>query len=529
MTELDRLLLRLRDGEGDPALLDRARALLREDVRLPQDLRDHGLDDDDPALAAGALLGVLGLDGGLFGALLGEALLDEASLDDTEAPWAAGPPDWPRPAAEPEPLIDATVLAAQEAAGLPPVGEAVRRIAGEVELADAVLRAVGAAPAPPLAAAVRAMAGEAQVADAVVTRLGVPPLPVGRAVRHLAGDIEIAPAVLALLGDAGLPVAEAVRDEAGEPRLASASPGAAPPVADAVRTEAGVADLTDAVMARLEGARVPDPASVPLDAPIAEAVRERAGQVDLAPAVLARLGAAELPLREAIEAEAGTVDVAGELAPALAPTWLSALLDHELPPAAHRLAARRLMREPAAAARTTALADQAQTLRRALADEAGPTPYVWGPVAPRIGLAEPEAIPGYDGDLVAEAVRAQAGPVRIADGVMDRIAEAERAARVPVEAAAPAAANHNRWWQTGAVVLAAALVLVLVGGRLLPLLAPEVGPEAGPEAPLQVPDFAARSEVSVEELSYDEDVDVFVQFPEEAGGRPLIFGANEGA
>ena len=55
MTELDRLLRRIRDGETAPDVLERARALLRLDTLLPEELREIGLDDEDPDIAAGAL------------------------------------------------------------------------------------------------------------------------------------------------------------------------------------------------------------------------------------------------------------------------------------------------------------------------------------------------------------------------------------------------------------------------------------------------------------------------------------------
>lgn len=466
MTELDRLLRQIADGDDTAAVLARARQLLLLDERLPEELRRVGLDDDEPDVAATALLGVLGLDDGLFGSLLGEAVRSEASglfdrtaFREPESVADPSPMAVPEPAAAQPPgdlaLVTVDMLSAQEAAGLPPVAEAVRFEAGEPELSRVVLQRLGFRVLD-VASAVVERAGEVEVADAVATRLGSVPLPISPALGAEAGEVDVAEAVLQPLG------------------------GVLVPVALAVRTEAGEIDISDAV--------------APRSVEVAAAVR----------------------------AEAGTVDVWPELAPAFDPGWISGLFDGQLAPVAHRMAARRLMQDPTASAQLSAFADQGRELRSAIAEKAGPTPYIWGAIAPRIGLVDPEAVPGWQDGLVAAAVRETAGPVRMEAGVMDRIQRPQTVAAPPSSEPAPA---NNRRWRMGGLALAAALLVAVVAGRFLPmgdLMSPD-GIGVGVESV----DFAAAGEVQVEELSYDDEVNVMVTLPDEDGDRPLIIRINE--
>ncbi|MEM9683359.1 MAG: efflux transporter periplasmic adaptor subunit [Pseudomonadota bacterium] len=190
MTELDRLLRRIADGDPSPALLDRARALLRMDTRLPEDLREIGLEDDEPAIAASALLGVLGLDDGLFGGLLGEALRSESGA---ALPWESAAPASSAEPSAPE-TVTAAMLEAQEAAGLPPVADAVRAEAGEISLALDVLRALDVEVID-VGAAVSALAGEVDISAEVATRLGALPAPLQSAVRAEAGEADVSAVV----------------------------------------------------------------------------------------------------------------------------------------------------------------------------------------------------------------------------------------------------------------------------------------------------------------------------------------------
>lgn len=477
MTELDRLLMRIRDGDASPATLARARALLAEDVRLPQDLREIGLDDDDPAIAAGALLGVLGLDGGLFGELLGEALQFEAGLPAVDAP------------APVEVSITAADLAAQEAEGLPPIADAVAALAGDIDVDIAVLRALGVQVIE-VGDAVRGVAGQTDVADAVAARLGAVPTPVAPAVRAEAGEVELAADVVRPLGDPLWPIAAAVQ------------------------TSAGRADVVPAVLSDLGIVTVP----------VAAAVVAGAGDIDIAPAVLDRLGAVGTPVAAAVVAEAGQVDVLSALGPAFAEGWVAGLLDRELPAAAHRLAAARVMRQPAIAAELTAFADLGRQIRSGVTDEAGEAPYVWGAVAAALGLEAPERVEGYVEGTVAEAVRESAGPVQVTPAVMSNI---PRPTVVPEsETDTPAPANTAPWRWAG-IALAAAALIVVVAGRVAPM--DGLFQSAEDPAASMAPDFAAAHEVQVEQLDYDEGVNVTVQLPDEQGDRPLIIWVNEEA
>jgi hypothetical protein len=447
MTELDQLLMSVRDGDTRPATLARARALLAVDPRLPPDLREFGLSEDEPAIDAAALLGVLGLDDGLLGGLLAEALADEAAA----APRVGD--------------ITAEMLQDQEAAGLPPVAEAVRAEAGEVDIAVSVVVRMGLIPAP-VADAVRSEAGEVEVVGEVVDRMR----------------------------------AEALVDVAG-----------------AVAALAGRVDLLDAIMARVMPAADPD--TVPLSAPIADAVRTLAGEVDVVPAVSAALGHPVMPVAAAVVAEAGDAEVWSGLAAAFSPEWASALLDRELAPAAHRLAAAR-MRERGVSQTITAWAEIGQAVRDQVVAEAGSV-AVWGAVAARIGVADAEAVAGWREGTVAEAVRAAAGTVDVTRAVESRV-------RARHTAMAPAAANDSRAWvRVVAVGLAAAAVLFISVSRVIPLLSPGISEDASLAV---APDFATGEEIRVEDLSWSAESHVqVIQSQDDAGQQALIIWIDEEA
>jgi hypothetical protein len=476
MTELDQLLMRIRDGDTTPATLARARALLAEDVRLPADLREIGLEDDDPAIAAAALLGVLGLDEGLFGGLIGEALQFEAGARPTPIPPVVEAP------------ITAADLAAQEAAGLPPVAEAVAALAGDIDIDIAVLVALGVQVVD-VGPAVRGHAGETAVSGAVAARLGSVPTQVAAAVRSEAGDVDVSVDVVSPLGDPLWPIAAAVR------------------------SVAGVVELAPAVLEALGEVSVP----------IAAAVADAAGELDVAPAVLHNLGVQALPVADAVAAEAGTIDVLATLGPAFAEGWVAGLLDRELPAAAHRLAAARVLRHPEVAAELTAFAEVGRHVRTAITESCGATPYLWEHVAAELGLADPEQVAGYEEGVVAQAVRESAGSIQVAPAVM---AQLRPVAVAPEADPVPEAANTAPWRWAGVALAAAALIVVIVG-RVAPLDA-MLG-DGEPSSVMWTPDFASADEVQVEELDYDEGVNVTVQLPDEEGDRPLIIWVNEEA
>lgn len=284
MSDLDRMLMRLRAGETDPALSDQVRALLAIDPRLPDELRDPPDLLQDPAEVAEALLAVLGHDDGWLSDLLGGALRAEAEI---QVPSAPGVPSAELSGPELE-----QALLADEAAVVLPLAEAVRAEAGDVAIS------VAADPLPPIVEAVRASAGTVDLGVEVLVRLGLLPVPVGRAVAVEAGEADVSAAIVG----ASPPVAEAVRDEAGDAasvidQVLIANDLA--PVAAAVRALAGTIDLADAVIEQTS-------------LPVAQAVATEAGPVDLVASVL---GASQLPVAVALAFEAGSIEVAATVAP----------------------------------------------------------------------------------------------------------------------------------------------------------------------------------------------------------------------
>jgi hypothetical protein len=344
-----------------------------------------------------------------------------------------------------------------------------------------------------LVAAVRMEAGEIELSDAVVQVIGGPErFALAAAVRAEAGEVELANGVLACLGlrEPGLPLAAAIAGEAGPIDVLAAVEGA----------------LTD------------------LHLPLAAAVAAEAGPVELADAVLSAIGAeARIPLADAVRAEAGTVELWAVIEPVVSDAWLSALLDHELNPAAHRAAVRRLQEDPASGAVMTAFASIGGELRSAVRKEAGDTPYVWAAVAESLGF-DAEQVDGWDGAVFAEAVRAHAGPVAVADAVMKRVTVRLPNAVVELQSM-PAPANHRARWNVGAVLmaLAAAALLVLLPG------APHVTGGTPIAAPTEVAgpptQFASADEIVVEALDYGELANV-TQATGDAGA--LILWVDEG-
>lgn len=478
--QLETLLLRIRDGEASASELEQARSLLRTDPRVPDELRDAL--DDEPEIAAGALLPLFGIDDGLL-AGLADAVIAEAGalhLADTRerADDADGAEDF-------DP--------AELEAPLPwPVRDAVVAAAGRIDVSAAVLADIGA---------------RMPVAEVVRSELVAQ---VGDAVRTIAGDVDVADAVMARLGLSvpAIPVREAIAAEAGRIDVTDAVvPERRLPIADAVRAEAGRAD----VVARV-GARLAWPASPP----VAAAVRAEAGRVELAEIVLARLSLAEtrVPVADAVRAEAGSVDVAGTIADLVAPWWVSALLDRSLSEPAHRLAARRLMTDPAAGREMTAYAELGRNLRASVLEEAGEIGSVWPAVASAIGIAEPDEVPGYDGAAVAAAVRAEAGTIDVTADVMRLI---RRRSLAPVEEIEAAPANRGFTW--GAIAVAAVAILTLLVGRNF----------TATPVPVEEPiEFASAAEITVDDLSYGEDTLVQV-IQEEGDDAALIIWVDEGA
>lgn len=214
---LEILLGQLRDRTADPAALERARALVQVDERIPPELRGEVL--CDPAEAETDAVGLL--------ALLGaddEPGLIAAAVREESGPFAADVDDnWE------------------------PIGQALREglvaEAAGFEIADVVVRRLpmaGFSWGPILAEAVAVEAGSADLADDVLATLDLQRLaPLASALAAEAGQIDVVGAVMAAL--------------AGELPLTGA------PVGDAVRAEAGTVDIVPAVMAVVD----PTPVKLP--------------------------------------------------------------------------------------------------------------------------------------------------------------------------------------------------------------------------------------------------------------------------
>jgi hypothetical protein len=400
--DLTQLLGRIERGEHTPDELERARALARQDDRLPEELRHDVLTDEDAQADAGALLSLLDADP--FAGLVGQAVFDAAGID----------------------------------------------------IADAVLAAIGSAEKPPVAEAVREEAGSAP-------------------------DMEVP-------DDGWLPIASSLTQGLREAALGF--------------------DVSAAILAAIG-----DEAAVP----VAQAVRELAGDVDVVPAVLAVLGHEWMDVAAAVREEAGIVDIVEPVMDVVEPAWLCGILDGQLPAEQHRAAAQALMRDPALGLAMTGFADIGQTLRAAVYEQAG-TVSMWASIAPQIGIADPEEVVGWDGQAFALALRTQAGTVDVADAVMLRVQQGSTVV-VPVAVPEPANATPTSWRSAvpALVMIAAAVTLFLMVG--LPTT-PSQGTDNGPA--LQ---FASASEVTIEDLSYADNVIVHV-IPAEGDG-PLIVWVDE--
>jgi len=323
--------------------------------------------------------------------------------------------------------------------------EAVRYEAGSVELADSVVAEVGGASRIELGAAIQAWAGEVDVVGSVLARCG--------------------------LATAELPIAAAITREAGAVDLVSQ-----------IESE-----LTDLAL------------------PLAEAIAFEAGTVELSDAVLAAVGGEQgLPIAEAVRAEAGTVNMWPELEAVVSDVWVSAMLDHELSPVAHRAAVLRLRDEPEMGATMTAFASLGSDVRAAVADEAGETPYIWAAVAEGIGV-EAELVQGWDGEQFAAAIREEGGSVDLVSGVMAKVVTPQLPyAAVEIEAI-PASANNRRWSLSTLVMAAAAALLIAV----LPMGMQETQSGGAAVVPVEShAEFAAAGEIVVESLHYHEQASV---------------------
>lgn len=423
MTRLEDWLRRIAE-DGDAAAVDAARALLRTDERIPEELR-YVLDDpEDRPGAADALLFLLG-EGE---SLVAEAIRAEAgsAMDDD--------------------------LTANPIEGVP-VADAVRAEAGTTRISGAWL-----ADAIPVDEAIRAEAGLVDVADAVAGALGFGIPMVQGALRWGAGAVDVAEAVV----------------------------GAGPPVAAAVRASAGRVEIAASVLVKV-GVDVP---------PVSHAVRDAAGTVAVADVVMAGIVGADLP-----------------------EGWMAGVLDRELPDAVHVKAASRIAASSLLGAELTGLASAGTRLRAAVEAGAG-TVSLWDGVAKSIGIADPEAVTGWDGAAVRAAVLDEAGSVDVVRRVMAKV---RRSSAAPSERPEPRPAN-SAYWVAAAVAVAATILIVFGFSGIERMPSPgRPAPDMG--APGMV--FAKADEIRVDDLNYADDATVQV-IQEDGADAAMIIWVDEG-
>ena len=185
-TTLEHLLERIRDGVATEEDIGRARELVEHDARLPGDIRGELLKDDLQADAVG-LLAILGKDD--VGDLLRDALADELDVVDD-------------------------VMAAI-ASSAPPVADAVRDEAGQVEVTAETLEALGDLGIP-VREAVYGEAGQVDIAAEVLRALGAREMPWSKAVHSECGDVDVVASVCSDLAIETVDIRAAVLDEAGD-------------------------------------------------------------------------------------------------------------------------------------------------------------------------------------------------------------------------------------------------------------------------------------------------------------------------
>lgn len=257
-----------------------------------------------------------------------------------------------------------------------------------------------------------------------------------------------------------------------------------PVVAQAVLAQAGEVEVD----------RGFDPVSVRLADALASAVAEAAGPVDVRARVQAEVEGVGLP-----------------------EGWLAGLLDHTLPAEVHARAAAQVATDPRLGHELGLHAEVARRLRNAVTDQAGATPDVWRAIAPEIGFADPEGVPGWNPELLREAVRSEAGEIHIAQAV---VAQLRREAQAPIPDEPPA---MNRGWIAAAVLLlaAAAAALMVVPSWFVPVESDDLFVQR----PIS---FATGGEINLDEVRYGEKASVYVDLPPTAEGSVIIW-VDDGA
>ena len=165
-------------------------------------------------------------------------------------------------------------------------------------------------------------------------------------------------------------------------------------------------------------------------------------------------------------------------------------------------------------AELAACAEVSTVLSAALAEERGPSPDVWPSVALQLGW-DPEAVPGWSGQLLREAVLDEAGSVNVAPAVLEAI----RPRVAP--AAEPELPAWRRWWQSLAMpalgfATAAALLLSFpsapTGGGLAMMV------DLPPVNHVQIEDISSDSPDMVSVMQFDDDAPTII-FIDEASAE----------
>lgn len=213
-------------------------------------------------------------------------------------------------------------------------------------------------------------------------------------------------------------------------------------------------------------------------------------------------------LREALD-PGPLPDLSFDVLDAIDGAPLSAYADGQLAPAEQRAMAARLASDPAAAAQVAATARLSAVFAEAVRAEAGPAPQLWSGVAASLGL-DPEHVPGWNGAMLADAVRAEAGTVDLVQGVLARLP-----ARRP--AAANAAPGWRRWFDTlslPAFGLAAAAALLLAFPAIQADRAGALSFQVAPINHVQIEDLssdAPNAMVQVLQMDADAPTIIFIE------------------
>lgn len=228
---------------------------------------------------------------------------------------------------------------------------------------------------------------------------------------------------------------------------------------------------------------------------------------------------AAAPLGELLREEAGVIDVIDAVMSAIEPEYelLSAYADGQLDGERREAVSARLSRDPAARAQIAAFAQISSALSEGIQAERGPTPAVWPAVAARLGI-DPEAVPGWDGALLREAVRAEAGVVNVVPEVQAALRPTAR-----VAAAEPSFGDRVRaWlstWSLPALGFAAAAALLLSFPNAAPQGSSATSFRVAPINHVQIEDISTdQADAMVQVLQFDEDSPTIIFIEEGSSG-----------